>query len=119
MPIPQNSRPPLPHAIRSLPRRWNWVDCRLLESGLLAAMTGDEAVLYLALLCVGDRQGLSWWRDDTLGRRAGLTEESFHQAKRRLIQNGLIAWKAFHPGGTHGIWQIMDVLAAFPSRPDP
>lgn len=111
MPIPENAQAPRPGAFRSFPRRWAWVDCRVLESGILAAMTGEEAVLYVALLCVSDRQGLSWWRDDTLGRRAGLTEEKFQFAKRRLLERGLVAFRPFRPGGRHGIWQILDVPA--------
>lgn len=109
MPIPKNARAPSPAGVRSFPRRWSWFDCRLFESGILAAMTGEEAVLYLALLSVSDRSGLSWWRDDTLGRRAGLTEDQFHSAKSRLMEKGLVAFRPFRPGGRHGVWQVLDL----------
>ena len=109
MPIPENSKPPCPDRIRSFPRRWAWLDARLLDSETLATMTGEEAILYVALLCVSDRQGLSWWRDDTLGRRAGLTEDGFHDAKRRLIEKGLVAWRPFRHDGHHGVWQVLDL----------
>lgn len=75
-------------------------------------MTGDEAILYLALLCVSDRQGLSWWRDDTLGRRVGLGETGFQEAKRRLIDKGMVAFRPFHEGGRHGVWQVLDLPGA-------
>lgn len=107
MPIPEHSKPPRPDRIRSFPRRWAWLDARLLDSETLSSMTGEEAILYLALLCVSDRDGLSWWRDDTLGRRAGLFEDAFHEAKRRLIEKGLVDWRPFRAGGRHGVYQVL------------
>lgn len=109
MPIPPNSKPPEPDRFRSFPRRWGWLDARLMESGTLATMTGDEAILYVALLCVSDRQGLSWWRDDTLGKRAGLSEAGFQEAKRRVLEKRVVAFRPFHAGGRHGVWQVLDL----------
>jgi len=116
MPIPGNARPPRPDRIRSFPRRWAWFDCRLLEAGILATMTGEEAVLYIALLTVSDRKGLSWWRDDTLGKRAGLGEDQFHFASQRLIEKGLVAFEPFRHGGRHGVWQVLDLAVAGEDR---
>ncbi len=112
MPIPPNSRPPEPDRIRSFPRRWGWVDVGLYDSGMIATITGEEALLYLALLCVSDRQGLSWWRDDTLGKRIGLGESGFQEAKRRLLEKRVVGFRPFHAGGRHGVWQVLDLPGA-------
>lgn len=112
MPIPKNARPPQPNRFRSFPQRWSWFDCQLLDSGILSTMTGEEAILYFALLAVSDRQGLSWWRDDTLGRRAGLNEDQFLEAGRRLVEKGLVAFRPFRPGCRHGVWQVLDLPVA-------
>lgn len=50
--------------------------------------------LYLVLVTVGDEHGLSYYADRTLARLLSLHEESLAEARRQLLQAGVIAYEA-------------------------
>ena len=91
MPIPPNSKPPEPDRFRSFPRRWGWLDARLMESGTLVAMTGDEAILYLSAV--------------------GVEHPEDHQ--EQCPNHQVVALARAHKGTQHGALQFLPPVALY------
>ena len=51
------------------------------------------AALYLFLVCVADREGLSYYSDETLAAKLRLETGLLEQARSELIRNDLVAWR--------------------------
>ena len=49
--------------------------------------------LYLFLVCVGDRQGLSYYGDQSLANKLNMKGANLDQARSELIGAGLVAWQ--------------------------
>jgi hypothetical protein len=84
-----------PQRLRHVPRQFSWIDQRLLRDGHLARCGGPPALaLYLLLVTAADAQGLSYYSDKTTARLLSLPESELREARRALIQAGLIAYEA-------------------------
>jgi hypothetical protein len=49
--------------------------------------------LYLFLVCVGDREGLSYYSDESLAAKLRMEAGLLEQARAELIDKGLVAWR--------------------------
>ena len=49
--------------------------------------------MYLLLVTVCDADGLSWYGDESIMGRLSMDKSTFFEARRNLIQNGMIAWR--------------------------
>lgn len=78
--------------VRQLPRRFSWVDQRLVREGHLKELGAECACLYLFLVTVGDRNGVSWYSSSKVCELTGL--EDLKVAREQLVAHGLIAWKS-------------------------
>lgn len=88
---------PNPARLRRLPKRFSWLDHRLLRDGHLQACGSPEALaLYLVLACAADARGLSYYSDKRLTKILALPSSRLSQARRCLIDNDLIAWHQPH-----------------------
>lgn len=79
---------------RRVPRQFSWVDHRLVRGNYLMKATAPAWGLYLVLVTVGDEHGLSYYADRTLARLLSLHDESIVEARRQLIEAGVIAYAA-------------------------
>ena len=69
---------------------WSWVDRRFLrEHG--DYLSGEAVLLYLFLVAVADRHGLSFYSDPTLSCRLRLSPPVLEQARQELLQRDLLA----------------------------
>ena len=69
---------------------WSWVDRRFLrEHG--DYLSREAILLYLFLVAVADRHGLSCYSDTTLASRLRLTQPVLAQARQELLERDLIA----------------------------
>jgi hypothetical protein len=69
---------------------WSWIDRRFLrEHG--EHLSRDAVLLYLFLVCVADRHGLSCYSDRTLSSRLQLSQPVLEQARQELLDRDLIA----------------------------
>lgn len=82
-----------------------------LRQQWLTQFPAEHIVVYLFLCLVADRQGISFYRVETIARRLGLDERVVFEARQRLEQFGLIAFEPFHPGQVDGFWQVLAVPA--------
>ena len=82
-----------PERIRKPPAGFNWLDHRLVRDGYIDRCSHQAAALYLFLVTVADIQGLSYYSDASLMKRLSMDNSTLQQARRNLVQAGLIAYK--------------------------
>lgn len=80
--------------VRRVPPQFSWVDHRLVRGNYLMKASAPAWALYLVLVTVGDEHGLSYYADRTLARLLSLHEASIAEARRQLLQAGVIAYEA-------------------------
>jgi hypothetical protein len=69
---------------------WSWLDRRFLrEHG--DYLSREAVLLYLFLVAVADRHGLSFYSDHTLTSRLQLSQPVLEQARQELLDRDLIA----------------------------
>ena len=69
---------------------WSWLDRRFLrEHG--DYLTREAVLLYLFLVAVADRHGLSFYSDHTLCSRLQLSQPVLERARQELLDRDLIA----------------------------
>ncbi len=105
-----------PHRVRKIERSFAWIDHRLLRSGYLAAMTHQDQSLYLFLVLVADRNGVSFYRKEKICDQLGLDFGQFEVARDRLIDLKLIAFERYSALTPNGYYQVLPVDG---SPPDP
>lgn len=99
----------MPTRRRQVPRSFSWVDHRLVRGNFLMRASAPAWGLYLVLVTVGDEQGLSYYAERTLARLLSLSEEGVAEARRQLLQAGVIAYAA-------PLYQVLGLDAAAEAR---
>ena len=95
--IPQHKK------IRNIKGSFAWIDHRLMRNGFLQIMTHDDMVLYLFLILVADKNGVSFYRKEKICEAVSLDFSRFEIAKDCLINMKLIAFEGYSvlsPGST-------------------
>ena len=72
---------------------FSWIDRRFMRD-YAAKLTGDGILLYFFLSSVSDKQGLSFYRDDSIAVRLRMREQAVVQAREELLIHDLVAFKA-------------------------
>jgi hypothetical protein len=99
---------PRPDRLRRISGSFGWVDHRLLRDGHLARLGPVEAALYLFLVLAADRQGISYYRLESIGQRLGrLSWHDVRQARERLVARGLIAFAPHSEHDPNGVYQVL------------
>jgi len=80
--------------VRHVPRQFSWVDHRLVRDRHIESLTHPAAALYLFLLTVADYHGLSFYSDPAIMARLSMAAPTLGEARRNLIETGLIAFHA-------------------------
>ena len=65
---------------------------RFLREGFFAALCGDELLLYLLLVLAGDRNGISFYHQDSLCSLLEMPQHTYLAARNGLIDKDLIAF---------------------------
>jgi hypothetical protein len=92
--------------LRRIDGRFSYIPHRFLNDGFLASLDQKELLLYLFLVLVSDRHGLSFYSYDSICRLLGLYLDQYLEARDGLISKDLIAFD-----GT--IFQVLEL----PSKP--
>ena len=87
-------KPLVKNRVRKIPQSFSFVDHRLVRDGHIDRLSPQAAALYLFLVTVGDGEGLSYYGDNSVCKRLHLSEADLREARRNLIQAGLIAFEA-------------------------
>jgi hypothetical protein len=81
----------VPQRLRRPPATgWSWIDRRFLREHA-DHLSRDAVLLYLFLVCVADRHGLSFYSDRTLSSRLQLSQPVLERARQELLDRDLIA----------------------------
>jgi hypothetical protein len=68
-----------------------------------------DIAVYVYLVLVADRNGVSFYRKDVISKRLGIDWSQFEESKARLLERGLIAFRPFAPRDVDGFYQILGV----------
>ena len=95
-------RPIRPDRVRVIKNSFSWIDHKFITSGYINLLSKEEIVLYYFLTTVGDRNGISYYHQDTICRLLKLDLTSFTKARDHLIFKELIVYR-------HGIYQVLSL----------
>ena len=80
--------------VRRPPREgWSWIDRRFLHH-YASRLSHDSIALYFFLAAVGDKDGLSFYRDATIAVRLRMSEQAVAGAREELITEDLLCYRA-------------------------
>jgi len=105
---------PQPKKIRKIESSFAWIDHRLVRNGYLQVMTHDDMVLYLFLILVADRNGVSFYRKEKICDAVSLDFSQFEIAKDRLINMKLIAFESYSALSPNGYYQVLPIETKAP-----
>jgi len=95
-----------PHRVRRIDGGFSFIPHRFLADGFLASLDQGELLLYLFLVLVSDRHGLSFYSYDSICSLLQMNLGQYIEARDGLMEKDLIAFD-----GT--IFQVLDL----PSKP--
>ncbi len=81
---------------RRLPEGFGWIDHRLVRKNVIENFSAEALALYLFLLTVADKNGVSWYSDASIRKRLkllDLTAASLKTLRNELISGELIAYR--------------------------
>ena len=82
-----------PARVRKIPGSFSWVDHRLITDGFLSDLSTLEILLYLFLVAVSDRNGISFYHQDKIASLLKIDLPSLGKAREGLIHRSLLAYK--------------------------
>lgn len=97
----------LPRRTRQIQGSFSWIDHRFIN--LMEGLSREENLLYLWLVLVGDRQGLSFYSDEKSASRIKMTVNEIVKARTGLIRHDLIAYR-------DGISQVLSLQGRIDCR---
>jgi len=87
------TKAPLDHdRVRKITGSFAFIEHRFLRNGFLSALTHQELLLYVFLVLVADRNGLSYYSYDKICILLGITLDDYIIARDGLIEKDLIAF---------------------------
>jgi hypothetical protein len=100
---------PQPQNVRKIDGSFAWLDHRLLRNGFVEVMTADDLLLYVFLVLVADRNGVSFYRKEKICDMLSFDFRRFEIARDRLISMGLIAFEAYSVCSPNGHYQVLPI----------
>jgi len=98
-----------PKRVRKINGGFSFIPHRFVLDGFLAALGQKELLLYLFLVLVSDRNGLSFYSYDTICTLLGLSLDEYIASRNSLMDKDLIAFD-----GT--LFQVLDLPGKLPER---
>ena len=100
-------QPPQPDRIRSIGSSFSWIDHRFFREGFDQGLSRMEKLLYLVLVAVSNRDGVSFYSKERLGELLEIRHRhELTGARDELVARDLIAFK-------DGVYQVL----ALPTGP--
>ncbi len=82
-----------PTRVRKIQGSFSWIDHRLITGGFLSDLSSIEILLYLFLVAVSDRNGLSFYHQDKIASVLKIDLISLSKAREGLVQRSLLAYE--------------------------
>lgn len=96
--------------VRKIDGSFSFIPHQFVTKGFLNSLSQHELLVYLILVLVGDRHGLSYYSQDRLCTMLKMPIDDFIQARNGLIRKALIAFDGF-------LFQVLS-LPAHPVKTD-
>lgn len=81
-----------PQRVRRINGGFTFIPHRFVTDGFLASLSANELLLYLFLVAVSDRNGLSFYSSDSICSLLHMTYDHYNKARDSLIEKDLIAF---------------------------
>jgi len=91
-----------PDRLRKIEDSFSWIDHRFITGGFLQDLSPIEILLYLFLVAVSDRYGISFYHDDRICSLLKIGLTSLGEAREGLIMRSLLAYE-------HPIYQVLSL----------
>jgi hypothetical protein len=82
-----------PDRIRKIEGSFSWIDHRFVTGGFLHDLSMIEILLYLFLVVVSDRNGLSFYHDDRIASLLKIDLPALGKAREGLVRRSLLAYE--------------------------
>jgi hypothetical protein len=82
-----------PERLRKIEGSFGWIDHRFITGGFLRDLSTLEILLYLFLVAVSDRNGLSFYHDDRMASLLKIDLPALGQAREGLVLRSLLAYE--------------------------
>jgi len=82
-----------PQRVRKIEGSFSWIDHRFVTGGFLRDLSCLEILLYLFLVAVSDRNGLSFYQDDRIASLLKIDLPALGQAREELVQRSLVTYQ--------------------------
>ena len=105
---------PQPKNTRNIKGSFAWIGHRLMRNGFIKVMTHQDIVLYLFLIIVADKNGVSFYRKEKICEAVSLDYSQFEIAKDRLVNMKLIAFESYSVLSPNGYYQVLPIGAKAP-----
>lgn len=105
-------RLPRPDRRRRVPESFSWIDHRLVRDRHVQRCGTYALALYLVLVTVGDADGVSFYRDETLCAMLRWSRVQLKSARSELIEVGLLAFD-------RPFYQVLGLDPSPAARPEP
>jgi hypothetical protein len=100
----------VPQRMRNVPPSFAWIDHRLRSEGFLPRLRPEDLGLYLFLVLAADQRGLSCWRLDRIEKAlSNFDRHALWEARSRLAELDLIAYRPWRPHDPDGCYQVLSV----------
>jgi len=81
-----------PQRVRRINGGFTFIPHRFVTDGFLASLSANELLLYLFLVAVSDRNGLSFYSSDSICSLLHMPYDHYNKARDCLIEKDLIAF---------------------------
>jgi len=98
-----------PKRVRQINGGFSFIPHRFVLDGFLAALRQKELLLYLFLVLVSDRNGLSFYSYDTICTLLELSLDEYIASRNSLMDKDLIAFDVT-------LFQVLDLPGKLPGR---
>ena len=79
--------------VRQIPSSFSWIDRRFLREEWIDRLGRDEILLYLFLVAVADRWGVSYYSDQRVASTLKIPLDDLKRARDGLLRHELIAYE--------------------------
>jgi hypothetical protein len=101
-----------PERIRKIDGSFSWIDHRFISGRFIHDLSREEILIYLFLVAVSDRQGLSFYHDDRICSLLKIDLAALGEARQLLSERSLLAWRP-------PVYQVLSLPAQPVTPPSP
>ena len=101
--ISKRPQPLRPDRVRSICGSFSWIDHRFFRQGFDQGLTRLEKLLYLVLVAISNRDGVSFYSDERMEELLDIRHRhELTSAREELVARDLIAFE-------EGVYQVLDL----------